>query len=79
MSFLPKVPTELTQGPQGRYLVELVRQMDSELRRRPFVQSDGALYIGQGTFLRIVSPAGEVWEITVNNGGNLQTTQRFPV
>lgn len=45
MSSLPKVPTEL-QGKSAEYLVELVRQLEKELRHRLRQQSDGKTYFG---------------------------------
>lgn len=73
MSLLPKVPTDL-QGKNKDYLIELVRQLEGELRRRPHRQTDGAFYLSGDISLRMVSPDGTVYEITVDNAGNLVTT-----
>ena len=78
MSMLPKVPLNVLGEPLERFLIEYTRQLERELTRRPANQVDGALYLRSGQALRLISPNGEVWELTVNDGGALQTTQVFP-
>lgn len=73
MSMLPKVPYDL-RGESKDYLIELVRQLERELRRRPARQRDGAFYVAGDLPLRMVSPNGTVYEITIDNTGNLTTT-----
>lgn len=72
MSTLPRVPTDL-QGRPKEYLIELVRQLERELRRRPTRQTDGALYLAGDVPLHMVSPDGTVYRVTVANGGALAT------
>lgn len=74
MSLLPKVPSSLKDA-QSVYLVELVRQLERELRHRPAVQRDGALYLGGDTPLRIISPNGTTYQVTVTDGGGLTTSE----
>lgn len=73
MSSLPKVPSDLQERSHD-YLVELVRQLERELRIRPRRQTDGALYLSGDVPLRMVSPNGTVYEITVDDAGALVTT-----
>ena len=73
MSMLPRVPSDL-QGRSKEYLVELVRQLERELRARPQRQNDGALYLSGDVQLRMVSPNGTIYMITVDDAGNLVTT-----
>lgn len=73
MSSLPQVPSDL-KGRSHDYLVELVRQLERELRRRPSRQTDGAFYVSEDLPLRMVSPNGTIYEITVDNTGTLVTT-----
>lgn len=73
MSLLPKVPTDL-KGRSHDYLVELVRQLERELRHRPSRQTDGAFYMSGDVPLRMISPNGTVYEVTVDDTGTLVTT-----
>lgn len=73
MSFLPKVPYDL-HGKQKDFLVALVRQLEGELRDRPHRQTDGAIYLSGDIRLRMVSPNGTVYEISVDDAGALVTT-----
>lgn len=57
---------------QIEYLDRLIRVLEDELARRPARQTiDGALYLSGGVPLRLISPDGSVFEVTVNNAGNL--------
>lgn len=73
MSVLPQVPTDL-EARSREYLVELVRQIERELRRRPGKQMDGAFYVSGDLPLRMISPNGTIYEIAVDNTGALVTT-----
>lgn len=72
MSTLPKVPPDI-KGKSHEYLIELVRQLERELRVRPPRQTDGALYLSGDIPLRMISPDGTVYEVTVDNTGALTT------
>lgn len=75
MRRLPQVPVDRLGQTEGRYLVELVRQLEIELQARPRRQSDGALYIGEDSPLRVISPNGTVYAIAVSNAGALEITE----
>lgn len=72
MSVLPKVPTNL-QGVSKSYLIELVRQLERELRRRPPAKVDGALYLGGEVPLRMISPNGTIYQVTIDDAGGFVT------
>lgn len=78
MSMLPKVPINELGEPVERFLIEFSRQLERELARRPATQADGVLYFHEGQVVRLVSPNGTVYELTVNNAGGLVTTQVTP-
>jgi hypothetical protein len=73
MSLLPKVPTHHMSVEQGRYFMELIRQLEVELAKRPPRQEDGAIYVSDENPLHIISPNGTVYEVVVTNAGALQT------
>lgn len=60
---------------QIEYLDRLTRVLEDELTRRPARQTtDGALYLSGDVPLRLISPDGTVFEVTVDNAGNLVVT-----
>lgn len=78
MSTLPKVPLNQLGEPLERFLIEFSRQLERELARRPSVQSDGVLYFHEGQVVRLISPNGTVYELTVDDAGALVTTVVTP-
>lgn len=74
MNKLPKVPLERLDPHAGRYLLELVRQLEDELAHRPSTKGDGVLYIHEGQQLRLISPNGSIYDLSVNDAGALVTT-----
>lgn len=60
---------------QIEYLDRLIRVLEDELARRPARQAvDGALYLSGDVPLRLISPDGSVFEVTVNDAGSLVVT-----
>lgn len=63
-----------SRSPNAEYLVNLVRELERELSRRPARQrADGVLYLGGDTPLSLISPNGTVYRLTVDDAGNLVT------
>lgn len=77
MSLLPRVPLTGSTAEQRDYLVQLVRSLEGQLRQRPVTQ-EGALYVADNMVLRLVSPNGTVYELTVDDAGSLVTTEVDP-
>ncbi len=81
MSLLPKVPSAF-KGPQATYVIELIRQLERELKRRPAVQQDGVMYIGHDVPYVYVDENGNQYKLLttgqlVSEGGNILTAAQL--
>ena len=56
------------------YLQELARRLDDELARRPERSTDGVLYLTTEVPVRLISPNGSIYELSVDDAGALVTT-----
>lgn len=74
MSLLPQVPLRDFGDKQGQYIEKLLQRIEIELRARPRRQQDGALYVGGEQPIRLISPNGTIYELTIDDAGALVTT-----
>lgn len=70
-----RLPKFTPGSDQVDYLDRLIRVLEQELTLRPARQrTDGALYLSGDVPLRLISPDGSVFEVTVDNTGALVTS-----
>jgi len=69
---LPQPPAS---GPHAEYLTTLVRELEFSLRAVPAKSPvDNVLYLSSDQPVSLISPSGNVYKLTVDDAGNLETT-----